>query len=526
MRRGLALLAMVGLAACGGGGGDPPPVTDEPTAVVLVTLTTRSTVLPAQTLHVSFANAGTTVTRDFDVPADAVFPRTLTVTAPGRSGDLVLDVAAADAGGATIARGRNQVALDPDGRVELTVSLEPEDFVVNARTPASQLLARNPDLSGRQAAVRDDGGSLLAWETDCASATSCNIYARRLDASGRPLASGDAVSADDFLANRFVQVARDPAVAASSAGYLVTWAGAPSPTTEFDIRATLLDAAGTIVADDVAVSTDTAHEASAMPFAMTDGSFVVVWARARTDRGTDIVARRIAPSGAMGATIAVAVAEPSTRTRPHAVGLANGNFALSWLHLEASGASNVHVRLFNAAGTPVTNELAFTSYVTADAAGARVVATPDGGFVVVWQAFDPGDARLATRPLLARFVDAAGNVSDEIRVADSSADAPQVVPALAVRASDGALAVAWSDRGASGDGNGLGVRFRVLRADGSPCGDAVVANTTVAGDQFEASLAASANDAFLLSWTDASQVAPDTDGNAVRARYLYPPLCE
>jgi hypothetical protein len=200
MSRARAFVALALLAACGGG--DAPPATADPTAVVLVTLTTRSTVLPAQQLHVSFANAGTEVTRDFDVPADAVFPQTLTVTAPGRSGELVLDVAAADASGATIARGTNHVALDPAGQVNLSVTLEPEDFVVNARTPASQLLARNPDLSGRQTAVRDDGSILLAWETDCASPTSCNIYARRLDAAGRPVASGDATAADDLVASQ------------------------------------------------------------------------------------------------------------------------------------------------------------------------------------------------------------------------------------------------------------------------------------------------------------------------------------
>jgi hypothetical protein len=522
-----AVCAVCALAACGADAGNEAPAGDagsEPTPVVVVTLTTRATTLPPSALHVSFTNDGTTIVRDFPVEAGLSFPRTLSVTAPGRSGELAVEVLAQDGTGATVARGRNTVVLDPEQQVDLAVVLEPEDFVVNARTPASQLLARNADLAGRQTAVRSDGSSMLVWETDCASATSCNVYARRLDARGRPVGSGDAAASDDFVANRLVQVARDPAVAASDAGYLVTWAGSASATTEFDIRATLLDPAGGIVADDVAVSTDPATEGSATPFALADGSFLVVWARARSDGGTDLVARRISADGAMGGTVVVAAAELGTRTRPHGIGLPKGNFALTWLHLEPNGASNVYVRLYGPNGAPLSNVAAFTDYVSATASGARAIATSDGGFAIAWQAFDPGDPTLARRPVLLRLVDDAGNVGDEIRVAESSAQAPQVVPALGVRASDGALAVAWTDSGSAGDGNGLGVRYRLFGATGAPCGDAAIAASTVAGDQFEASLAAN-GDAFLIGWTDASRVAPDTDGSSVRARFVYPALC-
>src|SRR6185436_12713793 len=139
-------------------GGDPPADAGEPVPVVLVTLATRPTVAPLATLHISFANDGTTVTRDFEIPADeATFPKTLSVTAPGRSGELGVEVAASDASGAVVARGRGAVALDAAAQADLSLMLDPEDFVVNSRTPESQMLARNPELAGRQGTTHPDG---------------------------------------------------------------------------------------------------------------------------------------------------------------------------------------------------------------------------------------------------------------------------------------------------------------------------------------------------------------------------------
>jgi hypothetical protein len=164
---------------------------------------------------------------------------------------------------------------------------------------------------------------------------------------------------------------------------------------------------------------------------------------------------------------------------------------------------------------------------SASASGAHVAGLPGGGFAIVWQAFDPDDDSLARRPLLARIYDAQGQASPEIRVSEqTTSQSPPAVPALAVRAQDGAIAVAWADRDVGGDGDGLGVRLRLLGKDGTLCGGEMQVNSTTAGDQFEPSLVALADAAFLVSFTDGSMASPDQSGNAVRARYVYPERCD
>jgi hypothetical protein len=171
------------------------------------------------------------------------------------------------------------------------------------------------------------------------------------------------------------------------------------------------------------------------------------------------------------------------------------------------------------------DDLLLSSYPDGIAFNPHVAGLADGGFVVAWHAFEANDPVLQRRPVMARVVDADGHMASEIVVAaETNSDPGLVVPAVAVRKSDGAIAVTWADLGVGSDGNGAGVRMRLLRENGMPSGDAFVANTTQVGDQFGASVAAVGDDAFLVAWTDGSMTPPDTEGNGLRARYLYATL--
>jgi len=64
---------------------------------------------------------------------------------------------------------------------------------------------------------------------------------------------------------------------------------------------------------------------------------------------------------------------------------------------------------------------------------------------------------------------------------------------------------------------------RVLRSDGTPAGEPFVIPTTTNRNQRNPSVTAIA-DAFAVTWTDESMAEPDTSGQAVRARVIYPTL--
>ncbi len=525
---GTVSVLLVALGGCGGGS-DPGRDVEVIPPYVLITLATRPRVGPGATLKIDFDSDGTTVQRSFDV-SSLQFPATLTVTAPGRTGNLLIFAGLDGPDGHAVASGTALVQLPAEGHAELTLTLEPVDFVVNARVAPSQFLARNAELSGRQLAIRPDGSVMFVWEAECGQASVCEVYARRFEPDGKPGKTGVSPPEDDLAATRFAQLAREPAVAASSAGYLMTWASAPGAGQTFDVRASLFDAAGTFIRDDITITADGLQESAASPFALSDGSYVVAWTRARAAGTTDVLTRLILPDGGLGGTILVSSNEAGNRTRPHGAGLSDDGFVVTWLRSEgASGSTSVLARVYNAQGQPASPELQVStnSSLTGSAAGVHVAGLPGGGFVVVWQAFDPNDASLIQRPLLARIYSAQGVASSEIRVTErTTAQAPTAVPALAVRAQDGAIAVAWADRDAGGDGNGLGVRLRMLGKDGTLCGDELQVNSTTAGDQFEPSLVALSDEAFLVSYTDGSMAAPDQSGNAVRARYVYRDRCD
>jgi hypothetical protein len=532
MRRLAGIVSVVLLVAlCGcGGGSDPGMVVEVIPPYVLVTLATRPRVGPGATLDINVDSDGTTVQRSFDV-SSLQFPATLTVTAPGRTGDLSISAALDGPDGHEVAGGTAIVQLPAEGHAELTLMLEPVDFVVDARVAPSQFLARDAELSGRQLAIRADGSVMFVWEAECAQASVCEVYARRFEPNGKPGNTGTSPPEDDLAATRFSQLAGEPAVAASSTGFLMTWASATGAGEPFDVRASLFDAAGAFIRNDITISADDLQEGSASPFALTDGSYVMAWTRARIGGTTDVLTRLIRPDGSLGGTITISSNEATDRTHPHGAGLTDGGFVVTWLHSDgASGSTRVLARVYDDEGNPASPELQVSSNSspTGSAGGVHVAGLPSGGFVVVWQAFDPNDDSLIQRPLLARiFYNAQGMASPEVRVTERTTEqAPAAVPALAVRAQDGAIAVAWADRDAGGDGDGLGVRLRMLRQDGTLCGDELQVNSTTAGDQFEPSLVALSDDAFLVSYTDSSMAAPDQSGNAVRARYVYRDRCD
>jgi hypothetical protein len=82
--------------------------------------------------------------------------------------------------------------------------------------------------------------------------------------------------------------------------------------------------------------------------------------------------------------------------------------------------------------------------------------------------------------------------------------------------------VVWHACGALGDDSGCGVFGRVVDYTGQPFGDSFGLATITNGEQTRPSVAALPK-GFVATWTDASQKAPDTAGQAVRARIFFGP---
>lgn len=97
----------------------------------------------------------------------------------------------------------------------------------------------------------------------------------------------------------------------------------------------------------------------------------------------------------------------------------NGNFVTAWVQPQESGPSKIYLRLFNSAGTPITNEF---DAGFAEASIPNIAVNPDGTFAVILRASDQ---------ILVRTFNANGSPASSVNVLDSSDDdllSPDITP--------------------------------------------------------------------------------------------------
>ncbi|HEU0033277.1 MAG TPA: hypothetical protein VFQ53_21740 [Kofleriaceae bacterium] len=140
-------------------------------------------------------------------------------------------------------------------------------------------------------------------------------------------------------------------------------------------------------------------------------------------------------------------------------------------------------------------------------------------YLVVWQDSSVTPPDLSEDAIRGRFVDRTGApegsdflVNDPARTLGA-----QEHPRVAV--AGGTVLVAWTDQSGLGPDLDATIRARVVSAGGGFQSDDVQVSTTLAGIQEQVAVAAAA-DTFVVVWTDASGLAPDAAGLAIRGRRL------
>lgn len=514
--RALAATLVLLCASCG----------EDPGAFVFVRVEARPTVRTATTLRVSVENEGATRSQDF--PLDDDFPVTFTVTPSGRTGDLTVTVEAIGEDGLVAVGG----ATTPIGgsRTDVTILLEPEDFVINRQRAETQWISFREDLSGRQVGVAPDRSFVVAWENSC-PLSRCDILGRLFDAATEPRQNGTTLTPDDFIVQTSPEYTESASVAAGPDGYVIAWLAAPESGMPFDVKAVTLTPDGAHVSPFETSVTLTA-EAEAQPgaLAMTGGDYVVYWKRPRDPMdilaGNEVLAQLLDQDGLLlDAEIEVSASATGDMNLAHGAPLAGGGFVIVWEHrVDGETGNNVRARVFDATGKATTLlDIPVTDYDDATVYAPRVTALPDGGFAVAWIAFLFGDPKYGDYPVIVRLFDVTGNPrSTEVVVVPQTIDY-YAFPTVAARP-DGAVGVAWADCGERGDGSGCGVRFRLFRPNGMPAGDSFVANSKREHDQRAPSNVAFGDDAFLLAWTDTVMPPPSSDEGDVRGRVIYPSL--
>jgi hypothetical protein len=501
MRAARSVVCAALLGACGG---------DD---YLVVTVDARPAVHGAGALEVSLSNAGTMRTDSLAL-GELAFPVTFSIAAPGRTGELALDIAATDADGLVVGHGTATAAL---GGSDVRVVLETTDFVVNTEYAGSQFPSSDFEAAGFQVAVAPDGTWTAVFRDGC-TAGACNIFGRRFDATGKPVSTAIAASANTFtLTSELTMELSTPAVASNASTTLALWDAYAVQGVTSGVACRALDAAGQAIAEQRVAAPDSADVVSVA--ALSDGTFAAVWNASLG--ATDVVrAVLLQPDCAPTAppeTVFVATADDF----PHrsAVAGSRDRVLFTWI---VDGVLHARTALTSGAfATPDTVLIARTA--TEEIAHARVAGLSDGSFVLVVRSVQSGnDADPGRIQLYGVTVDGVLSGPPALIADRSATDAGGHESfGLAVRPDDTVM-VAWHTCASFDAPRMCDVFGRIVRATGEPLTEVFPIPTTTQGDQLRPSVVG-LPDGFVAIWTDASAQPPDVIGSAVRARIVYPP---
>jgi hypothetical protein len=476
------------------------------------------------------ARAGTTRTDRLAI-AGGAFPVTFSISAPGRQGELAIAIDAEDDDGLIVGNGSATAML---GNGTAAVHLEPTDFVVNTDFAGDQFPASDFEASGFQLAALPTGAWTAVFRDDTCPADACSLFARRFDATGRPSQTVAAAGTNAFAINlRPTTRQTTPSIASGPGGTVAVW-------DQFDlgtaankgVSCRAIAADGSLGADQKSLTTDPTEAADVVSVAsLPSGNFVATWktviaatsldAIRMVTLGSDCTALGAVQTVALGAAVADVVHRGSVA--------AGGDGALfAWI---TNG--DLHVRPASAAGAFTGADTALLkATATEQIEHARVAALPGGGYAVAVRWALKSGTTGTNRIELLRLTAAGAAIGDPVLVTDRSGndfDSSESF-AIASRADAGAdqLLIAWHTCGGLGDDSQCGVFGRLLRREPAAdrfaaTGDAFTIPTTTIGDQRRPSLTA-LPDGFAAMWSDTSARPPDTAGQAVRARILYPPV--
>jgi hypothetical protein len=491
---------------------------------VLITVDARPAVHDAASITVTLANAGTMRT-DTLMLGGTPFPVTFSVSSPGRTGDLAIAIDALDASGLVIGHGSATTTV---AAASAEVMLESTDFVVNTDYVGDQFPTDDfqAAAAGFQLAALPDGTWTTVFRDGCMQGV-CNVFARRFDRAGKPVTTQAAAGTNAFVVTASATTdVTTPAIASSQDATIAVWnATDPADANASAVACRTIDASGRLGATQVVVAAEAGFTPSVA--AIAGGNFAAIW---RTE---------ITTSTALLDTIHMTLVKPDCTPVGTVLRLDQGTRTADFVHRDSVASSagqvllawitngDLRTTVMSSGGTqsPVTTLIPQTP--TLEVEHARVAAVPGGGFVIaVSWTLKTGTG--AGRIDLFR-VDAQGAlVGTPVTITDHSDGDPFNAEGFGLASrSDGTVMIAWHVCNSSGDSCVLSGRMLKL-ADptatpwATPITDAFAIPTTAGGSDKRASVVG-LPDAFAVVWSDSSMKPPDTSGQAVRARIIYPP---
>lgn len=351
-------------------------------------------------------------------------------------------------------------------------------------------------------AVLADGGFVIAWMSSEQDGSMLGIYAQRFNAVGQKI--GDEFKVNTLTAAHQLYPA---AVALPDGGFTILWVTTTGAgTANYGVHGQRYDANGVVIGGEYTVfDTSGASTDPTMPRAtvLQDGTIKIAYGfNPNNYAASDIRVFTMGPDLASPGTTTTGVSTPkyaagTAQMAGDITTLANGRYALTWAEHENVNGYEVRGRIYNADGTAATAPFLVNTSIAYQQRSSDIAATPDGGFVAVFDSsgVEPsGDGH--ANILIQRFDENGTKIGAHVRVNAWTWD-NQAQPQI-VALTGGGYMVSWIST--NQDGSGSGVFAQRLDADLRALGPEFQVNNQGMGHQAQVEMAALPNGGVAFTW--------------------------
>ena len=367
------------------------------------------------------------------------------------------------------------------------------------------------DQRAPSVAAMTDGSYVVTWAGTGSNALA-SVFAQRFDAQGQGL--GGQVTVNTPAAG----TAKDPDVAPlANGGYVVSWSVDQPTGVKFAIHAQRFTIAGAKVGGDTIITSDPVYEQEVSQVAPWNGGYLTVWesnnAQPPTANGYGVHAVLADSAGAVNSqdlrvnlTRLLDQLDPALATFPSANGASTG-FVVAFETPDTSG-FGIIARTYDASATGAPAEFLVNTTQGGEQRDPAIAVLAGGDIIVTWTS--TGQDGSGDGVYLQRFTGAGVRIGAETLVNTTLAGDQGHAQIAALI--DGGFVVVWDSVGQ--DGSGLGVYAQRYTVSGGAMGGETLVNAFTAGNQGAPAISA-LGDGFVVTWTSAGQ---DGSGDGVFQR--------
>ena len=294
----------------------------------------------------------------------------------------------------------------------------------------------------------NDGGFVIAWHSEGQDGSSWGVYAQRYDSSGNRLG-------DEFQVNTYTEGSQGQSriISLSDGGFVITWNSSGQDGDSVGIYAQRYDSSGNSVGPEFQVNTYTDNAQSKPSITrLSDGGFLIAWQSEGQDgSNTGIYAQRY-DSSRIGSEFQVNTHTEDDQTEPSITSLSHGGFVITWSSNNQDGNGNgIYAQQYDILGNTVGTEFQVNTHITSDQTKPRITSLSDGGFVITWSSNNQDGSG---NGIYAQRYDVVGSaVGTEFQV-NTYMENDQVNSSI-TSLSDGGFLIAWQSSGQDGSGFGI-----------------------------------------------------------------------